>query len=101
MAPSQAHLPPVYAYVPTSPFEAVAADYCTLGGHHYLVTVDRFSNWPDVKRVVQRPGNSGAAGLIKALKRMFATFGVPKELSSDGGPEFVAKDIQDFLQRWG
>ena len=27
--------------------------------------------------------------------------GVPLELSSDGGPEFVANETQDFLRRWG
>ena len=79
----------------------MAADYCTVGGYYYLITVDRFSNWPDIKRVVQNSHNSGAAGLIKVLKRFFATFGVPRELSSDGGPEFIAKENRDFLQRWG
>jgi hypothetical protein len=29
------------------------------------------------------------------------TFGVPEELSSDGGPEFRAAATEDFLQRWG
>ena len=31
-APSQPHLPPVTPYVPTSSFEAIAADYCSVGG---------------------------------------------------------------------
>ena len=101
LAPSQPHLPPVTPHIPTTPFEAVAADYCTIGGHYYLITVDRFSNWPDIMQVVQNSRNSGAAGLVRALKRMFATFGVPRELSSDGGPEFIAGETQDFLKRWG
>ena len=63
--------------------------------------VDRFSNWPEIKRVVQNSRNSGAPGLIRALKRMFATFRVPIELSSDGGSEFIAKETQEFLKRWG
>ena len=79
----------------------MAADYCTIGGYYYLITVDRFSNWPDIMQVLQNSRNSGAAGLIRALKRMFATFGVPRELSSDGGPEFIAGETQDFLRRWG
>ena len=98
LAPSQPHLPPVTPHIPTTPFEAMAADYCTIGGYYYLITVDRFSNWPDI---MQNSRNSGAAGLIRALKRMFATFGVPRELSSDGGPEFIAGETQDFLKRWG
>ena len=72
-----------------------------LGGFHYLITIDRFSNWPDIKQIIPHSKNSGSAGLIQALKRWFATFGVPLELSSDGGPEFTAKETQDFLQRWG
>jgi hypothetical protein len=35
------------------------------------------------------------------LKRYFGTFGVPHELSSDGGPQFIAEETQDFLIRWG
>ena len=30
-----------------------------------------------------------------------ATFGAPKELSSDGGPEFTASLTKDFFKRWG
>ena len=101
MAPSQPNLPPVGMQVPTAPFEYIAADYCSIAGNSYLITVDRFSNWPDIKRVAHNSRNVGAAGLIKALKRMFATFGVPVELSSDGGPEFISKETQDFLKRWG
>ena len=46
-------------------------------------------------------GSSGAKGLCEALRRIFATFGVPEEISSDGGPEFVAMETMDFLTRWG
>ena len=35
------------------------------------------------------------------MRSFFATFGVPEELSSDGGPEFTAEKTQDFLKRWG
>ena len=39
-------------------------------------------------------------GPIRNFKYVFATFGVPDEMSSDGGPEFTAGDTQCFLQRW-
>ena len=32
---------------------------------------------------------------------MFSTFGVPVEISSDGGPEYEAKVFKGFLERWG
>ena len=101
IAPSQQHLPSSQPFVPTAPFQAIAADYCQQGGHHYLITVDRFSNWPEVLKILPGSQNSGAAGLLRGLKRYFATFGVPEQLSSDGGPEFVSKETEDFLKRWG
>ncbi|KAK3875648.1 hypothetical protein Pcinc_019502 [Petrolisthes cinctipes] len=59
-------------------------------------TRSRFSGWPHV--VASR---SGAKGFISALVNYFATFGVPEELSTDGGPEFTAKETAVLLQRWG
>ena len=47
---------------------------------------------------------SGATGLISCLRQMFATFGVPATLSSDGGPEFnsqLPKPPTRLLSRLG
>lgn len=93
MAPSQAALPPTPTILPEYPFQCICADYFHYYGHHYLVIVDRYSNWPIVERAKE-----GAQGLINALRQTFATYGIPDELSSDGGPEFVAGQ---FLQDWG
>eukprot|EP00745_Piridium_sociabile_P016043 TRINITY_DN23877_c0_g1_i13.p1 TRINITY_DN23877_c0_g1~~TRINITY_DN23877_c0_g1_i13.p1 ORF type:complete len:354 (+),score=48.69 TRINITY_DN23877_c0_g1_i13:239-1300(+) len=38
---------------------------------------------------------------MACLRSFFSTFGVPEELSSDGGPEFVASATREFLDRWG
>ena len=32
---------------------------------------------------------------------MFVTFGIDEELSSDGGPEFMAGATETFLRNWG
>ena len=39
--------------------------------------------------------------LIKKLREIFVTFGIPVELASDGGPGFVASETQNFLKSWG
>lgn len=101
MTPSQPHLPPANPFIPSYPFEAIAADFCKQGGHHYLITVDRFSNWPEVLKVNPGGKNAGSSGLVNALKSYFSTFGVPEELSSDGGPEFKSMETSSFLVRWG
>lgn len=101
ISPSQPHLPPSQPIVPSSPFEAIYADYGQLEGHHYLIIFDHFSNWPEIVQISPSARNQGSAGLIRALQRLFATFGVPNKLSSDGGPEFKSSETMEFLRRWG
>ena len=80
---------------------AVFADFFSLGGHHYLVIGDRLSGWVEVYSSSSGTTLAGATGLIRHLRTFFATFGVPEELSSDGGPEFSASSTQAFLKLWG
>ena len=96
MAPSQPSSPPSEPVVAEYPFQYICADYFTHKGSNYLVIVDRFSNWPIIEK-----SDSGSAGLIKTLRQTFATYGIPDELSSDGGPEFTASATKDFLRNWG
>ena len=89
-APSQAILPTDPAQPPSSPFENIYADFFDFGGYHYLVAGDRLSGFSEIFQTPSGTPNSGSVGLIKCLRKWFGTFGVPKELSSDGGPEFAA-----------
>ena len=63
---------------------------------HYLLVVDRYSNWPIIERA-----HEGSKGLIDSLRRLFATFGIPDECATDGGPEFTASATRSFLKEWG
>ena len=96
MASSQPHLPPTPPVYPEYPFQYICADYFSYKGNQYLISVDRYSNWPIIER-----SSEGSKGLINSLRRIFVTYGIPDELSSDGGPEFVAKNTKDFLNAWG
>ena len=95
MAPSQPSMPPTPPIQPVYPFQAVVADYFTYMGHHYLVLVDRYSNWP----IVEETAN-GSNGLTRSLRRTFVTYGIAEELTSDGGPEFTASQTESFLRAW-
>ena len=99
-APSQAALPAVEPSLPSTPFEMVFADYFQFSGHHYLVAGDRLSGWVEIFRAPHHTALAGAQGLICALRSLFATFGVPEELSSDGGKEFIACETKKFLDKW-
>ena len=100
-APSQAPIPSEPAVPPMTPFEQIFTDFFEFGGHHYLVTGDRLSGWSEIFSTPSGSAWSGARGLIGCLRSSFSTFGVPDELSSDGGPEFTAGITKEFLQKWG
>ena len=96
IAPSQPSAPPTPPVIPSYPFECIASDFFQYAGYHYLVAVDRYSNWPIVELA-----SDGAQGLISALRATFATFGISEELTSDGGPEYTANATKQFLNNWG
>ena len=94
-APSQAATPAIPSPVPSTPFESIFADSFDFGGCHYLVAGDRLSGWVEIFKAPHGTAQAGAA-----LRALFATFGVPEEISTDGGPEFSSAATADFLTRW-
>ena len=58
------------------------------------------SGWSDVFGTPAGYTVTGANPLLLLLRLYFATFGVPEEISSDGGPEFTAFVTQDFMRKW-
>ena len=79
----------------------IFADFFKFSGRRFLVIGDRLSGWVDVFGTQPNSNISGAAALIRALRTYFATFGVPEEISTDGGPEFTAFVTKSFFQTWG
>ena len=98
-APSNPSMPPHNPPDLQFPFQQVCGDYMTVNGVPYLVIVDRLTGWPSVQR--SRNNDSGSTGLVKLLREMFTTFGIAEELTSDGGPEFMAHEVKNFLAKYG
>ena len=46
-------------------------------------------------------GQSASQTLIDTFRTLFIAFGVPEEISSNGGPHFIAHNFQTFLSAWG
>ena len=101
IAPSQARLPSFEPSVPTTPFEGIVCDYFQFKGWNYLIAADRLSSWTEVYRITQGSSTSGSKGLCTILRKLMATFGVPVEISSDGGAEFIAHETKSFFKRRG
>ena len=99
-APSQAATSPLPSHPPTRPFKKIFADYFDYAGRHFLIVGDRLSGWSDVFGTPAGITVTGANALVRLLRSYFATFGVPEEIFSDGGPEFTAFVTQDFMRKW-
>ena len=95
IAKSNPMQPPTDPPHPEYPFQQIACDYFQYMNNDYVVIVDRYSGWPMVYK-----SECGANGLVKRLRETFVTFGIPEEITSDGGPQFTAGVTQAFLDAW-
>ena len=95
-SPSQPAEPLIYSKSPEVPFEQVVADFFSLEGHSFLAYADRYSGWLEVERL----SSSTFRNVRSTLLRWFRTYGVPEEISTDGGPPFQAHEYNIFLRSW-
>jgi hypothetical protein len=95
-APSHSRLPPVAPIVPEYPFQHVVMDYMELDGTIYGVFADRYSNWVGVYM-----GSGGCNTLVTVMKKEFSEHGIPDTCTTDGGPQFIASETQQFFADWG
>ena len=95
-APSQHSEPPIHPPTPLTPFEQTVTDLCDLEGHKFLIYADRFSGWVEVERL----SHSTFRHVNEVFLRWFRTYGVPEEMSSDGGPPFNSIVYNTFLKTW-
>ena len=58
----------------------------------------RYSGWPCVSHFP--PGKTTTPHLLRVLRDLFATYGIPEEISLDGGPQFQ-HTYMGFLKKWG
>ena len=83
--------------LPDRPWAMLGTDLLEFKKQNYLVVVDYYSRWIEVKHL---PTTTSAA-VITRLKAMFITFGVPDVLVSDNGSQYVSQEFRDFARDWG
>ena len=66
-------------------------------GEHILVVIDYRSRYPAL--AVMKSITS--QNIIKALTKIFATFGYPNLLTSDNGKQFTSQEFKDYLKQHG
>ena len=83
---------------PDCPFQQICADYFQLQCHSYLSIINRYTASLNIYHFLQ--GQSTSQTLINTFRTLFIVYRVPEEISSDGGPQFIAYSFQTFLSAW-
>lgn len=78
---------------PTVPFERVHLDFFHFQEKTFLIMVDSFSKWVDVK-VMQK---TDLQAVQRAFLEMFENFGDPGTVVTDNGPPFGSPGFDQFL----
>jgi transposase InsO family protein len=78
-----------------TPWNKIGLDLFELEGRSYLVAVDYYTNFIEVDHMTA----TTSAQVITVLKRQFARFGIPRQIISDGGPQFTSGEFKSFVDR--
>ncbi len=79
------------------PWLKLGTDLCDHEGRIILVVSDYYSNFIEVKHLHRATTST----VSKALKVMFARYGIPDVLVSDNGPQFASDEFATFSRKWG
>jgi hypothetical protein len=88
--PSNHREPITHKPRPSQPFQAIAADFCSFAGREYLITVDCYTDWPDI---IPMSNNTTAKQVLSVLKASFCRTGIPDQIWTDEGLRFMSKLI--------
>lgn len=81
--------------VPELPFQKIAIDILTYKGVDYLALIDYYSKWLEISKLKYK----NAQEIIKILKFIFSTHGVPQIIIADNVP-FGSYEFQKFAENW-
>ncbi|KAL5517154.1 hypothetical protein EMCRGX_G002638 [Ephydatia muelleri] len=83
---------------PAKPWQRIHVDFAgPVEKRMLMVVVDAHSKWPEVIEMTSTTSEL----TIQALRGLFAVHGLPDQLVSDNGPQFVSKEFQRFMKENG
>uniref|UniRef100_A0A2C9KU82 Integrase catalytic domain-containing protein n=1 Tax=Biomphalaria glabrata TaxID=6526 RepID=A0A2C9KU82_BIOGL len=82
---------------PDLPYSMVGCDLFNFEGKKYVLLVDYFSKFIDVKEL----SHETTSDIIEAMKSIFACHGIPRKLRSDCGPQFASREFLNFCKSYG
>jgi len=87
---------PLHPWIwPSKPWVRVHLDFAgPFMGKTFLITVDAFSKWPEIIEM----SSTTATNTIKVLRDIFSRHGLPEQLVSDNGPQFISSEFSEFCK---
>ena len=82
--------------LPLYPWQVVGTDLFEWDNSSYLLVVDYFSRYPEVRKM----SSTTSSSIISALKSVFARHGIPEVLRSDNGPQYTSKEFKTFASSY-
>ncbi len=77
--------------LPQYPWQMIATDLFEIDGTHYLLVVDFFSRYAEIKKLSSTTSTSAIS-----LKGIFSTHEIPEVLRSDNGPQYSSREFAVF-----
>ena len=81
----------------TRPFQRIDINFCQKGSDYFLVVVDSHSKWIEVQHMTSITTEK----TINELGLIFAQHGLPEEVVSGSGPQFVSNEFAEVMHRNG
>jgi hypothetical protein len=78
-------------------WQKIGCDLFIIEGRDFMVVVDYDTNFIEVEAMP----TTTSARVITNVKKICARYGIPSQLVSDGGPQFVSQEFKNFTQEWG
>jgi len=82
---------------PTRMWQRVHIDFAEKDGNYFLGLIDSHSKWIEVAHM----RSTTAQSTIDQMRLWFAAYGLPEEVVSDNGSQFISQDFTNFLKQNG
>ena len=81
----------------TRSFQRIHIDFCQKDTDYFLAVVDSHFKWIEIQHMTSITTEK----TINELCLIFAQHGLPEEVVSDNGPQFVSNEIAEFMHKNG
>ena len=80
---------------PSKPWQRLHADFAgPFQGRIYLLVTDAHSKWPEIVEMK----STTASRTVEELRKLFSSYGLPEQLVTDNGPQFVSEEFAMFTK---